>query len=167
VVDLLEAYDRPLPSRVICALLGIPAADRAWVAAEVAAYDEQAERDRVERTGRLLHTVDRHPTRRTRRRPGLRAYLGQRRHAGAGDGTDELICEELLATVFLLVMAGFDTTANLIASGALALATNPGQMAGLCENLSLLPTAVEKLLQLTSPVNHANDRFTTEMGGTW
>ncbi len=59
-------------------------------------------------------------------------------------------------------MAGFDTTVNLIASGTLALLTHPGEMARLQRDPALLPAAVEELLRFTSPVNHANDRFTTE-----
>jgi len=67
-----------------------------------------------------------------------------------------------VSTVFLLVMAGFDTTVNLIASGTLALLTHPGEKTRLRQDPSLLPAAVEELLRFTNPVNHANDRFTTE-----
>jgi cytochrome P450 len=85
-----------------------------------------------------------------------------RDNAGPGGAADGLTGDELLATVFLLVMAGFDTTVNLIASGTLALLTHPGEKARLRQDPSLLPAAVEELLRFTSPVNHANDRFTTE-----
>lgn len=81
---------------------------------------------------------------------------------GNGGAADGLTGNELLSTVFLLVMAGFDTTVNLIASGTLALLTHPGEMARLREDPSLLPAAVEELLRFTNPVNHANDRFTTQ-----
>ncbi len=68
----------------------------------------------------------------------------------------------MLSTAYLLVMAGFDTTVNLIASGTLALLTHPGEIARLRQDPSLLPAAVEELLRFTNPVNHANARFTTE-----
>ena len=80
----------------------------------------------------------------------------------ADETKDQLTVTELVSTAFLLIMAGFDTTVNLIASGALALLTHPAEMEQLRADRSLLPGAVEELLRFTSPVNHANDRFTTE-----
>jgi len=156
VTDLLGAYARPLPIAVLCDLLAIPAADRAWIAVTVAAYDDRAQLDRVERD--------------------LAAYFAEliaaRRSEPGDDLVSALVCDsgdaggltgnELLATVFLLVMAGFDTTVNLIASGTLALLTHPGEKTRLRQDPSLLPAAVEELLRFTNPVNHANDRFTTE-----
>jgi cytochrome P450 len=62
--------------------------------------------------------------------------------------------------VFLLMVAGFETTVNLIASGTLALLTFPDQMARLRQDRSLLPGAVEELLRYTNPLNHATERFT-------
>jgi cytochrome P450 len=87
------------------------------------------------------------------------ALVLARDHDGGADG---LTGTELLGTVFLLVMAGFDTTVNLIAAGTLALLTHPREKTRLRQDPSLLPAAVEELLRFTSPVNHANDRFTTE-----
>ena len=159
-IDLLDRYARPLPIRVLCELLGIPAADRAWMAATVTAYDERGEHQRVERELAAYFT-------------GLAAKRAKRAEPGddlvsalvlarTDDGTGGLTGDELISTVFLLVMAGFDTTVNLIASGTLALLTHPEQMARLRADPALLPAAVEELLRFTSPVNHVNDRFTAE-----
>jgi cytochrome P450 len=90
---------------------------------------------------------------------GLVIASGNANADGAADG---LAGSELVSAAFLLIMAGFDTTVNLIASGTLALLAHPEEMARLRQDPSLLPAAAEELLRFTSPVNHANDRFTTE-----
>jgi cytochrome P450 len=159
VIDLLDRYARPLPIAVICELLGVPVAGREWIRDTVYAYDERTEHERVELALAAYFTE---LIAAKRADPGddlvSALVLGH-----ADDGTaDELTGGELLATVFLLVMAGFDTTVNLIASGTLALLTHPGELARLRADPSLLPAAVEELLRFTSPVNHANDRFTAE-----
>jgi cytochrome P450 len=59
VIDLLNAYARPLPIAVLCELLGIPAADRAWIAVTVAAYDERGQHQRVERKLAAYFTLGR------------------------------------------------------------------------------------------------------------
>ena len=160
VIDLLGAYARPLPIAVLCELLGIPVADRTWIAVTVAAYDERAEHERVERELAAYFTE---LIAARRAEPGddlVSALVAARGNAnGAADG---LTANELLSAVFLLVMAGFDTTVNLIASGTLALLTHPGEQTRLRQDPSLLPAAVEELLRFTNPVNHANDRFTIE-----
>jgi cytochrome P450 len=87
----------------------------------------------------------------------------------AQDAGDRLSENELLSMVFLLLVAGHETTVNLIASGTLALLLNPASRAGLLADRSLLPGAVEELLRYVSPVNNATERFTTEqteIGGT-
>jgi cytochrome P450 len=162
VIDLLDAYARPLPIAVLCELLGIPAADRGWVGATVAAYDERAQHDRLERE---LAAYFEELIAVRRAEPGddlVSALVVARDDADADGLADGLTADELIGTVFLLVMAGFDTTVNLIASGTLALLTHPSETARLRQDPSLLPAAVEELLRFTSPVNHANDRFTTE-----
>ena len=172
VTDLLGVYARPLPIAVLCELLAIPEADRAWIEVTVAAYDERAEHQRVERELAAYFT---HLIAAKRAEPGddLVSALVVASDNAASDNADADAAEnsgadggltgsELVSTVFLLVMAGFDTTVNLIASGALALLTHPGEKARLRQDPSLLPAAVEELLRFTNPVNHANDRFTTE-----
>jgi cytochrome P450 len=160
ITDLLGAYARPLPITVLCELLGIPEADRAWIAATVAAYDDHAQLERVERELAAYFT-ELIAARRAETGDDLVSALACD-DADAGGAADGLTGNELLATVFLLVMAGFDTTVNLIASGTLALLTHPGEKTRLRQDPSLLPAAVEELLRFASPVNHANDRFTTE-----
>ena len=162
VIDLLDRYARPLPVAVICELLGIPAADRTWIAVTVAAYDEPAEHQRVERELAAYFTE---LIAARRAEPGddlVSALAAASDSVATGGAADALTGNELLSTVFLLVMAGFDTTVNLIASGTLALLTHPGQKTRLRQDPSLLPAAVEELLRFTNPVNHANDRFTTQ-----
>jgi cytochrome P450 len=162
VIDLIDRYARPLPITVLCELLGIPVADRAWISVAVLDYGNPEEAERVTRelaayfTG-LIAT--------RRAEPGsdlLSALVLACDNADGEDAEDTLTSTELLSTVFQLVMAGFDTTVNLIASGTLALLTHREEMGRLREDPSLLPAAVGELLRFTNPVNHATDRFTTE-----
>ena len=160
VVDLLARYARPLPIAVISELLGVPVADREWIRDTVYAYDDHANHDRVERDLAAYFTE---LVAAKRADPGddLVSALVLARDNDV-DAADGLTASELLGTVYLLVMAGFDTTVNLIASGTLALLAHPAELARLRADPSLLPAAVEELLRYASPVNHANDRFTTE-----
>jgi cytochrome P450 len=162
VIDLLDLYARPLPVAVICELLGIPVADREWIRAAVYAYDERTEHARVERELAAYFTE---LVVAKRAEPGddlLSELVIASDTADAASDADGLTGNELVAAAFLLVMAGFDTTVNLIASGTLALLTHPEEMARLRQDPLLLPAAIEELLRFTSPVNHANDRFTTD-----
>jgi cytochrome P450 len=69
---------------------------------------------------------------------------------------------ELVAMAFLLLVAGHETTVNLIASGTLALLLNPGELARLRAEPSLIGGAVEELLRYVNPVNHATYLFAVE-----
>ena len=162
VIDLLGQYARPLPITVICELLGVPLADHEWVRVTVYAYDERTEHARVERELAAYFTE---LIAAKRAEPGddlVSELVIASDNANADGAADGLTRNELVSAAFLLVMAGFDTTVNLIASGTLALLTHPEEMARLRQDPSLLPAAVEELLRFTSPVNHANDRFTIE-----
>jgi len=162
VIDLLDAYARPLPIAVLCELLGVPVADRGWIELTVNAYDQRTEHDRVERDLAAYFTE---LIAAKRAAPGddlVSALVVAPSNAGADGAADGLTGDELISTLFLLVMAGFDTTVNLIASGTLALLTHPGEKTRLRQDPSQLPAAVEELLRFTNPVRHANDRFTTE-----
>lgn len=64
--------------------------------------------------------------------------------------------------VFLLLVAGHDTTVNLIGTGTLALLSHPAELARLRDDPALIPQAVEEFLRFTSPVNHSTYRFAAE-----
>ena len=167
VTDLLTAYARPLPVTVLCELLGIPETDRPRISATVLRYDAAGEMPGVE-DDLAAYFTELIAVRRAEPGDDLLSALILASDA-PDQATDRLTLTELVSTAFLLVMAGFDTTVNLIAAGTLALLTHPPELARLRANRSLLPAAVEELLRFTSPVNHANDRFTTEevaIGGT-
>jgi cytochrome P450 len=82
--------------------------------------------------------------------------------ADSADSAEEFDERELVAMLFLLLVAGHETTANLIASGALALLTHPAELDRLRSDPALLPGAVEELLRYVNPLNHATERFTLE-----
>jgi len=165
-VDLIESFAFPLPVTVICELLGVPARDRAqfrqWSNAIVASEGEPGS---FRAAGAAMYHYF------TRLVAAKRAALAEDTGPAddlvsalieARDSGDSLDERELIAMLFLLLVAGHETTTNLIASGALALLTSPAELARLRRDPSLLPGAVEELLRYTNPLNHATDRFTLE-----
>ena len=160
VIDLITEFAFPLPMTVICELLGIPDGDReefkTWsqvILSSTATFDEYraAGGAMYGYFTRLL--VDK------RAAPAddlLSALITAR---DSGDSLDE---PELLAMIFLLLVAGHETTVNLIATGTLALLTHPSELSRLRSDPSLLPGAVEELLRYANPLNHATDRYATE-----
>lgn len=125
----------------------------------MAAYDDPAAHERVE--GELAGYLGQLVAAR-RAEPGDDLLSDLIRATDDDSGGGRLTADELVATAYLLVMAGFDTTVNLIASGTVALLTHPDELTRLRRDPSLLPAAIEELLRFTSPVDHANDRFTTQ-----
>jgi cytochrome P450 len=165
-VDLIDAFAFPLPITVICELVGIPAADqeqfKGWSHAVVSSVATQ---DEFYSAGLAMYTYFTELVAAKRKSPAddlLSALIAAR------DDNDSLDERELIAMLFLLLVAGHETTTNLIASGTLALLTHPSEMARLRSDPALLPSAVDELLRYVNPVNHATDRFTlepTEIGG--
>jgi cytochrome P450 len=157
-VDLIRDYAVPLPMRVIGELLGVPDEHAANFRIAAALLFDQSQADRhlaaAHALGGLLMSLiaskRQHPT------DDLLSALIE-----ATDDGDHLSEEELVATTFLLILAGYDTTANLIGNGSLALLRNPSQLAALRDDPALIPNAVEELLRFDSPVNVATTRYTT------
>jgi pimeloyl-[acyl-carrier protein] synthase len=157
-MDLIANFAYPLPVLVICALLGVPAADRPrfadWSAALAESLDALTTHapDVVERgnagAARLTEYF-RDLVRQRRSNPGddlLSEMISAR------DGADRLTEDELIATCILLFFAGHETTVNLIGNGMLALLRHPRQFRRLVDEPSLIGNAVEELLRFDSPL---------------
>ena len=168
--ELVADYALPPPATVIAELLGVPAEDHAkfhrWSNRLVIV---SSSRDMVRGPPRraFVRALPPQAPRAAARRPAghdLITALVQAEEAG--DGLTE---DKLLAMAFLLLVAGYETTVNLIASGTLALLEHPEQMKRLVYEPSLAKPAVEELLRYTSPVDMATERYAredVEMGGT-
>ena len=159
-VDLIEGFAFPLPVTVICELLGVPVKDqdqfREWSHAIVADGAGQ-ETLRAAGEGMFRYFSKLVAEKRARPADDLVSALIDARDSG-----DSLNERELMSMLWLLLVAGHETTANLIASGMLALLTSPAQLARLRSVPSLLPGAVDELLRYVNPLNHATERFTLE-----
>lgn len=168
-VDLVDALAYPLPTAVICEVLGVPLPDkerfRAWSEQIVTPAGDRAP-GAHQATGEfvdyLRELID---TKRGRPADDLLSDLIQ---ATDEDG-DRLSAVELLSMAFLLLVAGHETTVNLIGNGMLALLTHPDQLAALRADPELLDGAVEEMLRYEGPLESATIRFTgepVELGGT-
>ncbi|MFJ6635021.1 cytochrome P450 [Streptomyces sp. NPDC091376] len=159
--DLVDALAFPLPITVICELLGVPAADRdrfrAWSTEIVAPTGAQSERTAVEELAEYLDELI-EDKRCTRPAGDLLSDLLRTR---AEDG-DRLSAAELRAMAYLLLIAGHETTVNLISNGVRALLRHPDQLAALRADFGLMDGAVEEMLRYEGPVETATMRFTRE-----
>jgi cytochrome P450 len=168
-IELVAGYALPLPATVIAELLGVPAEDHAkfhrWSNRLVSV---SSGRDML-RAIPAAHSFVRYLRRLVERRradPQDDLITALIRAEEAGDKLSE---DELLAMAFLLLVAGHETTVNLIASGTLALLEHPEQTEKLRRDPSLVKPAVEELLRYTSPVEMATERYAredAEIGGT-
>jgi cytochrome P450 len=159
-VDLIGAFAFPLPVTVICELLGVPAEDQAsfreWSNAIVSSSQEPGS---FYAAGSAMFRYFTELVAAKRAEPADDMVSALIAAQDSGDSLDE---RELIAMLFLLLVAGHETTTNLIASGTLALLTNPAERERLGADQSLLPRAIEELLRYANPLNHATDRFTLE-----
>src|ERR1700677_2831754 len=163
--DLIDAWAFPLPIAVICHLLGVPAQDqplfRAWghdIAATLeprtaATTQAQTYAAELALTGYLQDLV-----RERRANPDdsiLSALIA------AEEEGDRLSSDEVVSTALLLLIAGFETTVNLIGNGAVALIGDPASWDRLRQDPALVPTAIEEMLRYDSPVQMTS-RIATE-----
>jgi len=170
--EAITTFADPLPVRVIAEMLGVPderqAQFKQWSDAIIASIavvpGSPPPPGSVEASDALREFFTEEIYRR-RRTPGddLISVL-----VGAHDEREALNAEELLAFVILLMIAGNETTTNLIGNGLLALGRNPDQLARLRREPQLMASAVEEMIRYDSPV-HSTVRVArkdTNIGGT-
>ncbi|OLR92580.1 cytochrome P450 [Actinokineospora bangkokensis] len=156
-VDLRERVGLPLPLEVISDLLGVPAGHRAML------------RPWVE------DLVEEDPERAPAAGVALGGYLGGLLAQRARDPGDDLISElvgcevdgdrldpqEVVMMAVLLVVGGYETTANAVTNAVRTLLVDPGRWAALHEDPSLVPAAVEEALRIEGGLRHATYRIAT------
>lgn len=150
-VDLIAHFAYPLPMTVICELLGVPVEYREPFRgfSNTANAGLYAGEDQFVAACEGLVGLLRGLVALKRKSPTADLISAL---VGARDGADQLSEDELTAMIFLLVAAGFETTVNLLASGALALLSHPDQLARLKAEPALIGACVEELLRFISPV---------------
>jgi cytochrome P450 len=166
--DLVETLAFPLPISVICELLGVPFLDRdqfrVW--SNTAFSTPSAVERRAAAKAMNDYLVGLLADKRARSGDDLMSALI---HTADEDG-DRLNAEELLGMAWVLLVAGHETTVNLISNGVLALLTHPEQLAALrADPDGLMDGAVEEILRYDGPVETPTYRFSTapvEVGGT-
>ncbi len=152
---LVHELGSPLPVRVIAEMLGVPPEDHArfrhWSDEVVRSLGDSTleDRHRSERAGRELseYLAAVCDARRRAPRDDLISALVAAEEAG-----DRLSQKELLATLVLLLVAGNETTTNLISNAILALLRHPAELAKLRRDPARVPDALEELLRYDSPV---------------
>jgi len=162
-MDLIHDFALPLPSTVIAEILGIPPADR----------------HKFHRWSSAILSSDRSRWQVLMKFPSIAAFLryirklisARRKSPGddlvsmlvaAEEAGDKLSEDELLAMIFLLLIAGHETTVNLIGNGTLALLQNPSHLEKLRDDPGLIKSAVEELLGFDGPLEMATERFARE-----
>jgi cytochrome P450 len=161
-VDLINDYALPLPMTIITEILGVPTNDRhkfhKWSKAVVSLSSPNATVRVIPSVWMFIRYLRRFfKVRRRDPQDDLASALLQAEEAG-----DKLSEDELLAMVFLLLIAGHETTVNLIGSGVLALLTHPDQIEKLRGEPALIKPAVEELLRYTAPVFMSTERYARE-----
>ncbi len=160
-VDLLSEFAFPLPITVICELLGIPATDRdqfrAWTNTILFAGTDSRETVLTAATNMNAYLRDLITDRRAHPSDDMLSGL-----ASATDTDGNLTDTEVVSMTFLLLVAGHETTVNLIGNTMLTLLQDPERFAGLRAHPDQIPAALEEHLRHLGPVHIATLRFTTE-----
>jgi cytochrome P450 PksS len=162
-MDLVRDYALPQPTAIIAQMLGVPAGEQhkfhRWSSAIVSSQSSKwgtvwAVPNAIAFVRYIRRLIR---LRRDEPQSDLTSALAQTEETG-----DKLNEDELLSMIFLLLIAGHETTVNLIANGTLALLRHPDQMEKLRRDPSLIELAVEELLRFDGPLETATERYALE-----
>jgi cytochrome P450 len=162
-LDLIRDYALPIPTTIIAEMLGVPATDRhrfhRWSSAIVSSTSSKwGTLKAIPGVIAFMRYIRRVAAlRRAEPREDLLSALVQAEEAG-----EQLNEDELVAMVFLLLVAGHETTVNLIGNGVLALLEHPSQKQRLLHDPALIKPAIEELLRHSGPLETATERFARE-----
>jgi cytochrome P450 len=159
-IDLVGAFAFPLPFTVICELLGVPEPDRAALGRGLTALlvptSTAAEYARAKEASDAVVAMLEALVEGKQRAPGDDLVSGL---ISARDGEERLTTQELLSTIFQLIVAGHDTTASLIGNSVVALLSHPEQIERLRADPGRIHGAVDELLRFDAPVPHSTFRY--------
>jgi cytochrome P450 len=162
-VDLLEAYSRPIPTRVIAELVGLADSDVDEFDAAMHILTKGLSGIGILRTLlwdlRATSKFIRKLIARKRTEPGEDILSGLIEAEEEGDRLSE---DELVAMVFLLIIAGFETTLHLITNGVRTLLENPDQLERLRAEPDLWDSAVEEIVRHRGPVHGTKLQYAKE-----
>jgi len=161
-MDLIADFALPLPLTIIGRILGVPAKDNdkfhSWTKTLLSAGTNMNYVVFIPTIMRFMGYMKKLiKERRAHPKDDLVTALVQ-----ANDGNDQLSGDEVLAMIFLLLVAGTETTVNLIGSGSLALLEHPDQLEKLCCEPEIIKPAIEELLRFVCPVEMATERYACE-----
>jgi cytochrome P450 len=161
VVDLVEGFAHPLPFRVIGELFGIPLADQEalyrWFRTLFQPWHGSPPSAAVAASDSIVaYLHDLVAAHREMRHDDLVGVLV------AASDDEQLNEQELLSSLFQLIVAGTDTTTSLIGNGVVALLDHPDQLQLLAEEPERIAAAIEELIRYSAPVPHATFRVATE-----
>jgi cytochrome P450 len=161
--DLVAAFAFPLPFTVICELLGVPEPDRAALGQGLTALlvptSSPAQYARAKEASDAVVAMLGALVQVKQDTPGDDLVSGL---ISARDGDERLNNQELLSTIFQLIVAGHDTTTSLLGNSVVALFRNPAQLAQLRSDPSKIAAAVEEFLRYDPPVPHSTFRYAIE-----
>jgi len=161
-MDIIRDYALPIPLTIISEMLGVPPRDRAnfsrWTKAMINASAGRSSLLAFPQVWMMIRYINRLiRERHASPQDDLISALVQAEESG-----ERLNADELLAMIFVLIVAGHETTVNLIGSGSLALIENPTQMRLLHLQPELIKNAIEELVRYVSPVEQATERYASE-----